>query len=65
MSPARLRLVLASIRPEEHAADPVGYPRRIRLEWRVLEALARRGLVELGRPRAELVSGGDVRRRAR
>jgi hypothetical protein len=57
MSPARLRLVLASLRPEEHAADPVGYPPRIRLEWRVLNAVARAGEVELGRARAALLRG--------
>ena len=51
MFPARLRLVLASLCPEAHVPDP----RPVWLAWRVLEAVARRGEVELGRPRAELL----------
>lgn len=55
MSPRRLRLVLSSLRPENYAADP-SYQRRIRLEWRILRALERRGEADLRHPRAELLA---------
>ena len=44
MSPARLLAVLRQLRPEDHASSP-DYACRVRLEWRILRALERRGLV--------------------
>ena len=44
MSPARLLAVLRQLQPEGHAAAP-DYARRVRLEWAILRALERRGLV--------------------
>ena len=44
MSPARLVAILRQLRPEDHASSP-DYARRVRLEWCILRALERRGLL--------------------